>query len=181
MKMLAFLPPAVFIALVTGALGCRTACPIVVAEPGNVISDDICAVQAYLDIRVTDRLGVPIEGAEIWEIESDPEPPGPTHARLRWFTDAAGRLDVQPCLMGGSDFERWQIDPAPVKIALLVVREQYGPRRVVLNIPAAEVLATGSTNGPRGVSFSVSERGAAIMDGPVYRWSTTVTLAPVEK
>lgn len=181
MKMPAFPSTAVFIALVTGAVGCRTACPIMVAEPDTVISDDICAVEAYLDIRVTDRLGVPIEGAEIWEIESDPEPPGPTHARLRWFTDAAGRLDAQPCLMGSSAFEQWQIDPAPVKVALLVVREQYGPRRIVVNIPAAEILATGSTNGPRGVSFSVSERGAAILDGPGYRWRTTVTLAPVEK
>lgn len=178
MKGYALLHAAMSMAFVTGALGCRTACPFVV---GAVIADDICAAAAYLDIRVTDPSGAPIEGAEMWEIESEPEPPAPTRARLRWFTDASGRLHVQPCLMGSSDFEEWQIAPAPVKVTLLVVHEQYGPRRVVLEIPASEILATGSTNGPRGVSFSVSETGAAVLEGPGYRWNTTVTLTPIER
>jgi hypothetical protein len=178
MKGHAFVNAAMFMALVAGAPGCRTACPFVV---GAVIADDICAAVAYLDVRVTDPSGAPIERAEMWEIESEPDLPAPTRARLRWFTDASGRLSVQPCLMGSSDFEEWQIAPAPVKVTLLVVHEQYGPRRVVLHVPASEVLATGSTNGPRGVSFSVSRTGAAVLEELGHRWNTTVILTPIEK
>jgi hypothetical protein len=54
MKVFAFLHSATFIALVTSAVGCRTACPVMISA----------VVQAYLDIRVTDPLGAPIEGAE---------------------------------------------------------------------------------------------------------------------
>jgi hypothetical protein len=184
MNVLIFLRSAMFVGLVAGTSGCRTICPVVVGEADSTtISDDICAAEAYFVVRVTDPLGAPIEGVEVWEILSDPYPeiPGPTHARLRWLTDASGRLDAQPCLMGGSDFEQWRIAPAPVKVSLLVVREQYGPQRIVVNIPASEILATGSPNGPKGVSFSVSDKGAAIVQGPGYRWNTTVTLVPVAK
>jgi hypothetical protein len=173
MKVLASLQSAALLGLVAGALGCRTVCPVV---PVTVIGDQACGVQGFFDIRVTDPLGGPIEGVQVWEVESEPELPAPTRARLRWFTDASGRLDARPCLMGSWDFEQWQTAPEPLKVVLLVVREQYGPRRLVLNIPPSEILAHG-----RGVSFSVSETGAAVMQDPGYRWNTTVTLVPVER
>ena len=55
---------------------------------------------------------------------------------------------------------------APVKVALLIVHNKYGPRRISVSIPAPVLYETGGTNGPRGVSFAVSETGAAIMQDP---------------
>jgi hypothetical protein len=180
MKAPVFVQFALLIGFAIGAVGCRTTRPGV-RMATSVIGDDICAVGSRLDIRVTDPGGTPIEGAELWEIdEPHLQPPEPTRARLRGSSDAPGQIDLPDCLMGNSEFSRWQLTPTPVNVVLLVVREGYGSRRIVLNVPASDVLAASDVSGvPNGVPFSLSETGKLGWSDPGYRLSASVTLVPV--
>lgn len=177
------LPPALLIASAAGSLGCGTAYAAVERAPlplEAAVSGDICVVITRLDIRVSDPRGAPIPGAEVWEvIEPILEPPEPTRAILRSSTDTLGRADAPDCLMGRAEFSQWRLDPAPLRRVFLVVHEGYGSRRVVLNVPATDVLERASMAGPQGLSFSVSPTGTAILD-LAYRLSASVTLPPVK-
>jgi hypothetical protein len=180
MKAPAFVQFAVLIGFAFGAVSCRTT-RLGVGMGTSVISDDICAVNSRLDIRVTDPVGTPIEGAELWEVyEPRLQPPEPTRARLRGSSNVLGQVDLPDCLMGSYEFSRWRLAPTPLKVVLLVIREGYGSRRVVLNVPAPDVLAAGDVSGvPKGVPLLLSDAGTLAWRDPGYRLSASVTLVPV--
>jgi hypothetical protein len=100
----AFVPFVLLIGFAIGAAGCRTTDPDIgmgTVAPAGFIHDDICAVNGSLDIRVTDPLGAPIEGAEVWEVdEPNLQPPEPTLARLRGSSDPGSVRMAEELLPG---------------------------------------------------------------------------------
>jgi hypothetical protein len=83
----------------------------------------------------------------LWQIwEPQLQPPEPTRAILRSSTDALGRIDIPHCLMGSIGFSKWRLNPELLRLLLLVVHEGYGSRRIVLTVPAAEVLGASQAS-----------------------------------
>ena len=140
--------------------------PAPAAAAVALIADDACAVMLTLTVRLTDER-LPLEDGEVWQIEKPRlVPPEPTWARLLGKTNEQGEFATPYCYLGTSEFVAWRPDVDPVSVELLIVREGYGSRRLVLTPPTEAVLARGSLlynqpgdrSGPQTLKFREDSR-----------------------
>ena len=136
------------------AAGCRTVASsggVSGGTVGAVIGDDVCAIMVRVEAETTDADGLPVPGAEVWELPApQPDPPRGRAYRLG-ITDEAGSLKALSCYMSTTAFHFWSPEREPVVIRLIVLKDGFGVQRVEVKPASKEFLLAGSLmDGPPG-------------------------------
>ena len=162
-------------AALQAVLGCRTSGAVVEGGVVGGIGHDVCALMLEYDLTVVDAEGQPLPDVELWRVDR-------VHIQgmaLRMgTTDFSGHLVAPDCYMASLEFRFWHPDTDPVRLHLMLLREGFGLKHIVLAPPTDEVLEAGNLLGvPPGGSFEWSQ----IKSPPAHKAYRVVATATLER